>query len=327
MREGRRGRLALLVALALGALAVAVGFATRGNAASVNSCPTDVPTPPAGDTSACWTLFAAPSDVSVGSDGGLLIAKFHNLGNGTANHVTVSGVSDSFGDAGTISVIAGGVSSTQGNCTSLPCVVGQVPGGGSFKVFIRYTLSAPGPYNPQITLTFDERNGTSPTSDTNVATTSVIGDAASGSSSSSCLVSNNVQVSTNGQIATVTDTPAAGGLPCLPTTTTITSDPGPSGSNLITSFTLASATQGFVVVTLQYATLANGVNYKNLPLVEITDAGNLPVDACLANGLPQATNPHHSTDSCIFKRAKYLSQGATITLHVVGMGVDPRYGY
>jgi hypothetical protein len=326
MSEGRRGRLALLAALSVGAVALAVGFGvvTQSRASSINSCPS--PSQFAGDTSDCWTLHAAPADVTVGGDGGLLIAKFHNLGNGTANHVTVSNLVGSVGDAGTISVV--GVSSTQGNCATLPCVVGQVPGGGSFKVFIRYTVSAAGAYNPQITLTFDERNGTSPTSDTNVATTPVTGDAVSGSSTSTCLVSNNVQVSTNGQTATVTDTAPSGGLPCLPTTTTIEGGSGPSGSNLITSFTLAGATQGFVVVTLQYATLANGVNFRNLPLVEIPDSGpNLPVDACLANGLPQTANANDSTDVCIFKRAKYLSQGATLTLHIVGTGIDPRLGY
>lgn len=323
MRDGRRGRLALLAALTLAALAVAVAFATRGNAASIDSCPTPSSTP--GDTSDCWTVFAFPSDVSVGSDGGLLIAKFKNLGTGTANHVTVMSPVDGQGDAGSITVVS--VSSTQGNCTTLPCDVGQVKGGGSFKVYIRYTLSAPGAYNPQITLQFDERNGTSPTSDTNVATTPVTGDAASGTSTSTCLVSPSLQVSTNNQVAVVTETQASGGLPCLPTTTTITGDAGPSGSNLITSFTLAGAAQGYIVATLQYATLASGVTYRNLPLVEITNAGNLPVDACLGNGLPQSANPAHSTDVCISARAKYLSKGAKLTLHIVGTSIDPRLGY
>lgn len=322
---GERRRLVLLAVPGLAALALAAGLmVTQGRASSINSCPT--PSQFAGDTSDCWTVFAYPSDVTVGSDGGLLVAKFKNMGNGTANHVTVS--SPDPNGPGTLTVVS--VSSTQGNCTSLPCLVGQVKGGGSFKVYIRYTLSAPGAYNPQITLTFDERNGTSPTSDTNVATTPVAGDAATGTSTSTCLVSNNVQVSTSGQTATVTNTQASGGLPCLPTTTTITAASGPSGSNFITAFTLGAATQGYIVATLQYATLANGVNYKNLPLVEIPDSGpNKPVDACDAHGLPQTANPAHSTNTCIptSGRAKYLSKGATITLHIVGDFLDPRYGY
>lgn len=323
MRDGRRGRLALLAAVILGALAVAVGLATRGNAASINSCPST-----GGNTSSCWQLFAYPAVVSTGGNGGVLVAKFHNEGNGTANHVTVSAVTG-LPDGTTFTV-----TTTQGNCNNLlPCVIGQVPGSGTFRVFIQYVLpagadGAPGPnYTPSISLTFDERNGTSPTSDTVNATTGITAVAASGTSTSTCLTAPQLTVSTTGQTAIVTNTSAANGLPCLPTTTTISGDPGPSGSNLITSFTLDGASQGYVVVELDYATLASGVTYKNLPLVEITDAGNLPVDACLANGLPQTANPLHSTDVCISARAKYLSKGAKLTLHIVAAGVDPRLGY
>jgi hypothetical protein len=313
--------------LTLGALAVAVGFATRGNAASIDSCPATAPS-----TSPCWQLFAYPSVVSTGGNGGVLVAKFQNEGNGTANHVTVSPVTG-LPDGTTFTV-----STTQGTCNNvLPCVIGQVPGHGKFRVFIQYVLPAgadasPGPnYTPSIQLTFDERNGTSPTSDKVIATTGVTAVTASGSSTSTCLTDPQLTVSTTGQNAIVTNTTAANGLPCLPTTTTIEGQSGPSGSNVITSFTLDGASQGFVTVEIDYATLASGVTFRTLQLLETEDPApavpNKLVDPCLANGLPQTANTADSTNSCVFKRAKYLSKGAAITLHVVSSGVDPRYGY
>jgi hypothetical protein len=304
--------------LTLGALAVAVGFATRSHAASVDSCPTPATVNPA-DTSDCWQVFAYPSNVSAGGNGGLLVAKFHNLGNGTANHVTITDVN----------FPSGTTESVSGACSSLPCVYGQVKGGQEIRIFIQYVLPANATdFTPQITLSFDERNGSSPTQDTvHAFTAGPVTVDTTANSTSTCLTDPTVTVSTTGQNAIVTNTKAANGLPCLPTTTTIEGQSGPSGSNFITSFTIDGASQGFVTVEIDYATLANGVTFRNLPLVEITDAGNLPVDACLANGLPQTTNPLHSTDSCVFKRAKYLSKGAAITLHVVSSGVDPRYGY
>jgi hypothetical protein len=311
--SSRRGQLLASAALIATLVAVALAFVARGNAASVNICPVAPATP---TQSICFSLTALPATVSTGGDGGLLVAKFTNQANSTATHVTVS-----LASVATASITA--VSSSPTGCTALPCALGSVPGHQTVKVYIRYVLSAAGAYSPDATLSFDEANVTSPTADTLHAYASVTGSSTLDITGGCLGSAASLNASTASQFVTVFNATPTGGLPCLPVDAAIGAVPTGLTENLV-SLTVPAAAQGFVTAQLDFALLPKGSNYRSFDLFEITTGGNLLVLPCVGD-LPQTADTSKSTDSCVFSRAKYLTKGASLTLHIVGLGVDPGY--
>jgi hypothetical protein len=311
MISSRRGQRRLSAALLAALFAVGLAFVARSNAASVATCPVD----PANSTqSSCFALTALPTTVSTGGDGGLLVAKFTNFSNATATHATVS-------LTGALTTVS--VSSSSGACSALPCALGSVAGHQTVKVYIRYTLSDAGTYIPNATLTFDEANVTSPTTDTVQATATVHG-SSTADVAGGCLASAPaLNASTTSQAVTVFYTSPTGGLPCLPVDAMFGAVPTGLTEHLV-SLTVPAAAQGFVTAELDFAELPKGSNYKTFDLFEITTGGNLLVLPCVGD-LPQTADTSQSTDSCVSSRAKYLVKGAALTLHIVGLGVDPGY--
>jgi hypothetical protein len=300
---------AVLVALVLG-----VVLAGRGGAAGVNICPATGP--------ACLTAQLLPGQLRVGSDG-VVIARFQNQASSNASHTVISVTLP----AGTTPISI--TSSPAATCTlaTLSCSFGSVAGKGVAKVFVRFTVtSSSGNAIAGATLTFDEGNGTSPTTDTvtaqsnagvfNAGTTTGVNGKCTSSGSSLAAFSAGESIS-----ATYPAALASLNLPCTPVDTGVGGTiPGFTKNVVFVDLPLLSG-NGLATLTIVFDTLPPGVNNVNQArLYEVPPTGSpFLVPDCVAGALPAGA------DACVNGKKKSGSSGVQFTVLAKGLGGDPKF--
>jgi hypothetical protein len=329
---------------ALVALAAIVGFAaSRGNAASVNSCLNN----------ACFSFSVLPTHVSVGSDG-LAVARYTDLGTAPTTHTTITVTLPSIGSpASPVAVVSSVLTLVGGTQTNVPCTIapnlaavtcdfGSVGPQTTVKAIVRFTVQAAATNVAVLgKVSFAESNSTSPTTDTvqlsgSLTTASTASNPASGKCggadtvTAAKVVHNSVVQAAS---ATYPASLASLQLPCTPAAVGI--DTKPAGAPYTTDISFVELTQAgsAATVTLDFAILSKGTTYSTFVLQEIpgypvASGAPLIVAACV-NGSPVGGvdgngNPV-SADSCIVSRAKFGGNGAEVMLNVWGSGGDPGY--
>jgi hypothetical protein len=150
------GFVALLVAAAL-----TVAFANRGTAASTGTCAYTAPGPPPSEPN-CFNVVVDPIYVNTNGTG-LITAKFSNIyGSATATHPVITLTLPANTSATAVSAAA--TCSQPPFTSTVSCSFGNVPQGGTVKMVVRFTSTAPAdPNNPiQVkgVLSYAEGNGT-----------------------------------------------------------------------------------------------------------------------------------------------------------------------
>jgi hypothetical protein len=339
-------------------------LASGGTAAGKNICAN-----PSMTSASCVTELAAPHFISPGADA-LSVTKFRNEASGTtATHVVIAvNFSPSVDVKVPITLLVNGSPADVTGCTSTPaplpatgvstvsCPVGNIAGGGTAKMTVRFTTSA------SVTLTgtatYGEGSGT-PGQPTN----SVQGDidplTVSSDANGGCFDLGPTDLQTvTGSIkdpnthATVQETDATVGkagdnsLPCTFIDAGVLSSdtfafPGTLKSQ-ISFVEFPFVASGLATVKILFTPLPTGVNLNKLKLLEDTNyktpffktyvtvpdcdkKGNIP--APVGVPAPGATdNVAHPNDSCIFNRSPLPGGGGELDLHSIGSPPDSHFG-
>jgi hypothetical protein len=353
MRYKTRAIVALCGAAALVAVAVSLAFASAGRAASTNICNSPSTGTPLSGAS-CVTELVAPHFISPGNDA-FSVTKFVNEssnGGATATHLVLSVAFSSGVTVKSIQLAVNGVAAGTSLCTtsatSVSCPAGNLSGGGTAKLTVRFNVSST-TTSSSISLTgsasYGEGGGnpSNPPNDfqVNYDTLTISSAASGGCFDLTGTGTQTVTGATNAQSTSATVGAGAGSLPCTFADAGVKSSSfsALSGAHTQISFvefpTFASG--GYAIVRIFLTPIPSGFNLNNSPIFEDTNYAApyfttfITVPNCDKNGNiigpvgtpPKgATNPSPVNDSCIFNRSQKTNE---IDLHVAGSPFDGSY--
>jgi hypothetical protein len=319
---------AALALVASAALALTLGFAGTGKAASTNTC-----TALSQTTADCFKVSVDPIFVTSGQTG-VVTATFSNtFGNATATHTVISVTLPSNTTA--LDIRGTGRPAT---CllSTLSCDFGNVPNGAKVKVTVQFqnAIGAGGTINASGRLSFAEGNGTNgndvfilPASAPSVSGTDHGGYC---TIEKTKVVRNKVvpllsATDTTGQSATIENLATLTGVLCTPIAVGVEGAPGDSG--LTTNVSIVAFQTTGTVTLLFPLSLTNGKTAANFVLRELSLLNGttwVPLNRC-SDSVPFAAG----TDSCISSQTDVTKQGTKYVqdvLTVAGAPPDGHYG-
>jgi hypothetical protein len=324
------GLVALLVVAAL-----AVAFANRGTAASTNTCMYTTPGPPASEPN-CFNVVVDPIYVNTNQTG-LVTAKFSNIyGSATATHPAITIFLPENTSATAVS--ANATCSQTPDTRTISCNFGNVPQGGTAKMVVTFTSTAPvgaDPIQVRGVLSYAEGNGTNG----NDAFTdfgsflSVAGDGTNKagycSTSTTKVVKSKLvplvsTIGTSGQTATIESLAAlAAGLPCTPVAAGV--ENAPAGGPITTQVSVVAFPATGTVTLLFPSTKLVPLDAGTFVLKELSilpaPTGWIEVGNCPTVAL--------GTDTCISSETNVTKNGVKYVqdvLTVYGSPPDGHYG-
>jgi hypothetical protein len=334
-------------------------LASGGSAAGKNICAVPSAGSPPSPAS-CVTEQVAPGFLSTGGGDALSVTKFTNEAAGTtAAHVVLAVNFPSPKSVASIKLTINGSSADASACTPAPsslpvavsavsCPVGNIAGGGTAKLTVRFTTTTTATLTGSAT--YGEGAGTpgqpANSVQVNTGTVTVSSDA---SVQGGCFDEpTTVTGTTTGQATSASvGTAADSSLPCTFADAGVLDNtfalPGTLKSQISFVDFPALGGTGFATVKIFFTPLPAGVNSVNkLKLLEDTNygvpffktsitvpdcdkSGNIPAPVGIpAKGATDAVA--HSNDSCIFKRSPLPGGGGELDLHAISSPFDSHYG-
>jgi hypothetical protein len=336
-------------------------LASGGAAAGKNICAVpSAGSPPS--AASCVKEQVAPGFLSTGGGSALSVTKFTNEAAGTtAAHVVLAVNFPSPKSVASIGLAINGSSADASACTPAPsslpatvstvsCPVGNIAGGGTAKMTVRFTTTTTATLTGSAT--YGEGGGTPgqpPNSvQVNTGTVTVSSDA---SVQGGCFngPTTTVTGTTTGQATSATvGTAADNSLPCTFVDAGVLDNsfaaPGTLKSQIsFVDFPALGGATGFATVKIFFTPLPAGVSSVNkLKLLEDTNygvpffktyitvpgcdrSGNIPAPVGIpAKGATDASA--HSNDSCIFNRSPLQGGGGELDLHAISSPFDSHFG-
>jgi hypothetical protein len=366
MRYKMRTVLAFCGIVAIVAVAVSLAFVSGGRAASPNVCVT--PTPVGGTTSSCVTELVAPHFISAPVAGvpndAISFTKFKNesgAGGATATHLLIS---VSFSNAVTVKFIAlsvNGSSASTSGCSpsSLPasatssvsCPAGNIAGGGTVKLTVRFSASATTTLTGAAAYGEGPGNPSNPPNDFQVNTDTLTvgnGTAGGGCFDLTGTSTANVTGTTSSQGTSATVGAGAGSLPCTFADAGVRdkSSSALAGHTQVSFVEFPTFLSGYATVAMILTPVPTGFNLNKSPVFEDTNyaapyfktyitvpncdkAGNIV--GAVGTPPPGAhdpvvgTDPVSPNDTCIFSRSSLPKGAGEIDMHVIGSPADGSY--
>jgi hypothetical protein len=318
---------------------------------------------PSATAASCVQEVAAPHFISQGAEA-LSFTKFTNesgSGGGTATHVVIAVGFSSPVDVKSITLLVNGSAADVTGCTpttspaagvsSVSCPVGNLSGGGTAKLTVRFAANTSTTLTG--TATYGEGSGTpgQPTNSVqgNTDTLTVPSDGSAGGGCSN--TAQNVTGTLGGQTTSASvGTAADTSLPCTYADAGVLSSAFAAAGTLksqISFVEFPAPASGFATVKILFTPLPAGVNLNKLKLLEDTNytqgsffqtsitvppcdkSGNTPgnIPAPVGIPLPGANDgAPHSNDSCIFNRSPLPGGGGELDLHILSSPLDGHYG-
>lgn len=331
-------------------------LASGGSAAGKNICAVPSAGSPPSPAS-CVTEQVAPGFLSTGGGDAISVTKFKNEAAGTtATHVVLAVSFPGSQTVSTITLVINGATADASVCTTtgspitVSCPVGNISGGGTAKMTVRFTTTTTATLTGSAT--YGEGGGTPgqpPNSQqVNTGTVTVSGDASVQGGCFNTLTAT-VTGTTSGQKTSATvGTAADSSLPCTFVDAGVISNTFAAAGTLksqisFVDFPALSGT-GLATVKIFFTPLPAGVKggVNNLKLLEDTNygvpffksyitvpdcdkSGNIPAPVGIpAQGAKDTVA--HSNDACIFNRSPLPGGGGELDLHAISSPFDSHFG-
>jgi hypothetical protein len=310
------------------AVAVVLGIAGVGKAASTNTCQLVGPTP---GTPNCLTVTVLPFQLTAGGTG-VVIVKFVNQGSATATHPTIT--VDLGANATAVSARPNPACPASPSGNTVTCNLPNVPGFGTAKVSVSFTttLTAPATLSDiEATIAYAEGNTNtgSPSNDTFTAKGNPISIVDGDAQKSTCVSTAGtvgLSASRAGQSTTIdTITSVANDLPCTPLSAAVTpKDPNLTcgtttcNSQVSAVFLPVSAT---VTVLIPLSSLPNGTTDKKFVLYWFSDTSPVGI------ALKSCPTIAETTNACIQSQTTVTIAGVKYIKDVLtfqGTNIDPK---